>query len=94
MHHLFLKDIFFQPTIKISVSFILCLLLLQVLLVVFFSLIRMELAEPGMQILGDDYQRYNVWITAHGLLMIFFYDYASNGGWFWKLFCSSIDWST
>ena len=32
----------------------------------------MELAEPGMQILGDDYQQYNVWITAHGLLMIFF----------------------
>ena len=32
----------------------------------------MELAEPGMQILGDDYQQYNVWITSHGLLMIFF----------------------
>ena len=32
----------------------------------------MELAEPGMQLLGDDYQRYNVWITSHGLLMIFF----------------------
>jgi cytochrome c oxidase subunit I len=32
----------------------------------------MELAEPGMQILGDNYQQYNVWITAHGLLMIFF----------------------
>ena len=39
---------------------------------VFSLLIRMELAEPGMQILGDDYQRYNVWITSHGLLMIFF----------------------
>ena len=39
---------------------------------IFSLLIRMELAEPGMQILGDDYQRYNVWITAHGLLMIFF----------------------
>ena len=36
-------------------------------------LIRMELQDPGMQcILGDDYQRYNVWITSHGLLMIFF----------------------
>ena len=32
----------------------------------------MELAEPGMQILGEDYQKYNVWITSHGLLMIFF----------------------
>ena len=39
---------------------------------IFSLLIRMELAEPGMQILGDDYQQYNVWITAHGLLMIFF----------------------
>ena len=34
--------------------------------------IRAELFQPGMQIVGDDYQRYNVWITAHGLLMIFF----------------------
>ena len=39
---------------------------------IFSLLIRMELAEPGMQLLGDDYQRYNVWITSHGLLMIFF----------------------
>ena len=39
---------------------------------IFSLLIRMELAEPGMQILGDNYQQYNVWITAHGLLMIFF----------------------
>lgn len=38
-----------------------------------FSLaMRMELAEPGMQIIGDDYQWWNVMITAHGLLMIFF----------------------
>ncbi len=38
-----------------------------------FSLyMRMELAEPGIQILDGDYQRYNVWITAHGLLMVFF----------------------
>jgi cytochrome c oxidase subunit 1 len=39
---------------------------------IFSLLIRMELAEPGMQIIGEDYQQYNVWITAHGLLMIFF----------------------
>ena len=38
---------------------------------IFSLLIRMELAEPGMQILWVDYQKYNVWITAHGLLMIF-----------------------
>ena len=39
---------------------------------IFSLLIRMELQDPGMQILGDDYQKYNVWITSHGLLMIFF----------------------
>ena len=38
-----------------------------------FSLyMRMELAAPGIQILDGDYQRYNVWLTAHGLLMVFF----------------------
>jgi len=36
-------------------------------------LMRMELAEPGMQILEPgEYQKWNVWISAHGLLMIFF----------------------
>lgn len=35
-------------------------------------LMRMELQEPGMQFLGDDYQFYNVLITAHGLIMVFF----------------------
>ena len=39
---------------------------------IFSLLIRMELQDPGMQILGEDYQQYNVWITSHGLLMIFF----------------------
>ena len=34
--------------------------------------IRLELAQPGSQIFSN-YQTYNVVITAHGLLMIFFF---------------------
>jgi cytochrome c oxidase subunit 1 len=38
-----------------------------------FSVVfRMELAEPGMQILGGNYHMYNVLVTAHGLIMVFF----------------------
>ena len=33
---------------------------------------RMELAEPGSQVLGGDHHLFNVLITAHGLIMIFF----------------------
>ena len=35
-------------------------------------LMRMELAAPGMQFFGDDYQLFNAVVTAHGLIMVFF----------------------
>jgi cytochrome c oxidase subunit 1 len=38
----------------------------------FSIMIRMELSAPGDQILGGNYQLYNVLITAHAFLMIFF----------------------
>ena len=34
---------------------------------------RMELMEPGDQVLGGDYHLYNMLISAHGLIMIFFF---------------------
>jgi cytochrome c oxidase subunit 1 len=38
----------------------------------FSVIIRMELGEPGAQILGGDHQLFNVLISAHGLIMVFF----------------------
>ena len=36
-------------------------------------LLRMELSQPGAQILGGNNQLYNVIVTAHALVMIFFF---------------------
>ncbi|MDP6624142.1 MAG: cbb3-type cytochrome c oxidase subunit I, partial [Alphaproteobacteria bacterium] len=38
----------------------------------FSMLLRWELQTPGAQVFGDDYQLYNVVMTAHGLIMVFF----------------------
>ena len=38
----------------------------------FSILIRMELANPGVQYLNANHQLYNVIITAHALIIIFF----------------------
>ncbi len=69
----FFKRYFFSTNHKdIGVLYLVFAIIAGLIGGIFSLLIRMELAEPGMQILGDDYQQYNVWITAHGLLMIFF----------------------
>jgi cytochrome c oxidase subunit 1 len=36
------------------------------------SIIRLELAAPGNQLLNGNYQFYNVIVTAHAFIMIFF----------------------
>src|SRR5580704_5742935 len=39
----------------------------------FFSeLIRIQLSHPGGTLFGDNYQMYNVVVTAHALVMVFF----------------------
>jgi len=50
--------------------------------------IRMELSYPSVQVLAENHQLYNVLVTAHAFLMIFFHGYAYFNRWFWKLVCT------
>ena len=38
----------------------------------FSVLIRLELSSPGTQYLGGDHQLYNVIVTTHGIVIIYF----------------------
>ena len=38
----------------------------------FSVIIRMELADPGIQVVGDNFHFFNVLVTGHGLIMVFF----------------------
>ena len=40
---------------------------------IFSILMRMELAEPGLQLVAGNPHAFNVWTTAHGLIMVFFF---------------------
>ena len=53
-------------------------------------IMRMELADPGIDVVADG-QMWNVIISAHGLLMIFFCGNASTYWWIWKLVCTTDD---
>jgi heme/copper-type cytochrome/quinol oxidase subunit 1 len=48
------------------------------------TVIRLEFAYPGVGILAGDSIQYLSIATAHGVIMVFFYDYASRVRCIWK----------
>jgi heme/copper-type cytochrome/quinol oxidase subunit 1 len=60
----------------------------------FSILIRLELSAPGVQFLQGDHQLFNVIISAHAILMIFFYGYTWFSRRIWKLLLTNPLWSS
>jgi len=50
------------------------------------TIIRLEMAYPGVGILAGDSLQYLSVVTAHAVVMVFFYDYAPYVWSFWKFF--------
>ena len=67
------KRWFFSTNHKdIGILYLIFAIIAGILGTIFSILIRIELAQPGMQLFGDNYQMYNVVLTAHAVLMVFF----------------------
>jgi len=58
------------------------------------TIIRLEMAYPGVGILAGDSLQYLTVVTAHAVIMVFFYDYATCFRSLRKLFITYPTWSS